>query len=360
MSLALAGVLPVSALNIGLAGSLPALQVKIDKLTVDLSNFGVAVLAQVQAGVNLPSISLPALTASIAAHLATLATLLDPTKWVAASASANVSLSAQLGLVDAKLQVVADIAAKIQAGLAAPGLSLWTYSGAASRFGLRLAEQTEDGWGGIQPNQSVLGIVVATEDFDSWGQFSLGFNTGSTSKTQGRTDRANLVYVGTLGGGEVNTGVLAISKLIGLILLELQGLKAAIDAQINVSLGLNLPSLGSLQAGVGATLPSVVLNNLINVKVDLQAAIGSITAQINALIALIASISAQLSADGLALWTYTGPASGFGSGLRQAIAAGVPGIRGTGNPDAVAYGVAVATALPNAWASFGQIFKVAA
>src|SRR5262249_14702934 len=149
--------------------------------------------------------------------------------WVTAGASVNASAALQFGIIDAKLQLAAAVNAQLQAGINAPGLSLWSYNGAASRFGTRLESHTNFGWPGVPSTAQVLGVVIATEDFDSWGSFSLGFNTGGTSKKRAQTSQANLRFLGTLGGGQLNTGVLSISATIQLILLELQGLAAALS-----------------------------------------------------------------------------------------------------------------------------------
>jgi hypothetical protein len=66
-------------------------------------------------------------------------------------------------------------------------------------------------------------------------------------------------------------------------------------------------------------------------------------------------LALQLSAGGLAVWVYAGPASEFGAALQAATEHGIPGGHG---PAANAYGVAVACAIPGVWSTFGSIFAV--
>ena len=159
--------------------------------------------------------------------------------------------------------------------------------------------------------------------------------------------------MGVLGGAEWNTGVLDIYARIELLLLELQALKASIQAQIELSLGLNLPDPTVIvEAGLAIDL-DLALENIINVQVDLTAQLELFQLRIDLILELIAELNAQLSAGGLTVWSYSGTAGQLGAEFATAIADGLPN---AGGPNAPAYGLAIACASPSAWASFGNIF----
>jgi hypothetical protein len=347
MSLSLVGILPVSALNIGITAALPGIQSAIAKLT----KLQVSLQAQAEIAVNLPN--LPLLAAAISVQLTGLPTTFDPLSMFTASFDAKADIGLKLGLIEAELALVGELAASLNAGLNTGGLTLWTYAGKAASFGELLAGHTATGFDAVGPNDQIFGLIIATESFSSWGSFSASFNTGSTStKELETTDSAELTYVGTLTGGQLDTGVLEAVLPINLYLLDLEALKLNLEASLQVCLGLNLPPLPMLTAGLNVDL-QLLLDNLINVNVDLAAEISGLQLQIELLLELVVKLTASLSAGGLALWVYSGPARGLGSEFRTAIVNGIPG--GSG-PDVPAYGIVVSTKLPAAWAAFGAIF----
>jgi hypothetical protein len=352
MGLSLLGILPVSALNIGLAASLPALTARIDKLTLDVTNLGLVLAHQIQLGLTPPDLT--GLVAGIGAQIAALPTLVLPSTWVTAGVSANLDIGIQLGLIELKLAAALALSAQFEAGLTAPGISLWSYSGAAPGFGAALSVQTATGWGSIPPTQEVQGVVISTESAISWLAFGKSFRTGASGRSVAGPD-AHLVYEGTFGGGQLSTGVLSLSGQLELAVLDLKGLRASLSAQLQVSLGLNLPSLSGLVASLEAIIPSVALENMLTVKTDIGLAITGLLAEIQVTLALIFDLTLQLSAGGLTVWLYSGPAGGLGAGLRAATAGGLPG--GSG-PLAPTYGIALAVADPAVGAAFGQIFRM--
>ena len=368
MGLTSLGTLPVSALNIGLGASLPFLNSKILDLQASISGLQIALAAQLQLGINLPSITLPSIAAAFEAQLANLPTLLNPLTWVTLGADVNVAVGLQLGLVELNIAAQAALQATFQAGLSAGSLSAWSYSGRSVGFGEALAYQNERGWGGIAQGSQVQALIVATESPASWGSFGFGFSTGASAKVAasgalpraksqvpGSGPPAHLVFEGVLNGGQLNTGVLRVKALLDLFILKLKGFAVGLRLQLGISIGLNLPSLGSLTASLSAVAPSIALQNLLTVKLDLVAAISGLQLQIQVILQLIADISASLSAGGLSVWSYAGAAGELGSSLRLALAGGLPG--GSG-PETTAYGIVIATQLPSAFAAFGGIFMV--
>lgn len=368
MALTSVGTLPVSALNIGLGATIPLLDSQILDLQASISGLQIALAAQLQLGINLPSITLPSLSASFAAQLNNLSTLLNPATWITAGVGINASVALKLGLVNISIAAALQLKATFQAGLSAGSLSFWTYSGRAAGFGPALRSHTERGWGAVAQLDSVQGLVVATESPSSWGSLGFGFNTGASARAAanaakpapgqatGSGSPARLIFEGVLGGGQLNTGVLRFAKELDLFLLKLTGLQASLQLQLSVSLGLHLPPIGALAASLNAVLPSIALDNLLNVKLDLAASISGLQLRISILLQLIADISLSLSAGGLSMWTYSGVAGDLGAALASATSTGLPG--GSG-PETPAYGLVIMSQFPAAMAAFGGIFKAA-
>lgn len=351
MGLVLVGTFPVSALNIGLAAAIPGFTSQIAKLNADITGLTNALAAQVQ--VNLAPPELTGLGAALTGLLGSISTSL--TNIVTGGVTVNTDLLAQLAFIELQLGVMAPLIASFQAGLNAPGLALWSYSGPSVGFGEALSLQTVGGYGATGATQEINGLVIATESLDSWKSFGQGFNVG-TSASAVATSARLLKFIGTLGGGQVNTGVLSVSKQLSLFLAELQAGANNLQASINATLGINLPDpnalIPSIQAAIAA--PDVLLGGFA-VKTNITAAIAALTAQVDLITSFIAGLTAQLTAGGLSFWSYAGPAGGFGSSLQAALRAGLP--NGSG-PAALSYGIALAAAVPTAWSAFGQIFKV--
>lgn len=343
--------LPVSALNIGLVAGIPVLQAQITELQLDIERLSAAIQAQAEVSLNIPS--LPALSASLAGYIAVLPTLFDPTKIVSASLDANFDITAQLGLLSIVLELVGEVNTSFQAGLSAPGLALWTYSGRAASFGEKLEQQTVTGYASTGPEEQIQALIVATENLDSWKSFGSGFNVGRSADAAASAASSKLTFEGELSGGKLNTGVLELSAFVKLYLASLEALKLNLEASLNFTLGLNLPDFQVLlDAALNIDL-DLALDSLINIQVDLALQIELLQLRIDFFANIIAELNAALSAGGLALWVYGGPASGLGSALKSAVVDGIPG--GSG-PDAVSYGCVVATKLPAVWAAFGGIF----
>jgi hypothetical protein len=348
-----AGTLPVAALNIGLAAAPTGLSSAIAKLSANISQLTAALTTQLSVTAIFPP-NLPGFAAQfgLALNPAGLLAAFNPANWVTLNAGANVELAAQLGFIEAQLAIVAALAADFQAGVSAPVIAGWSYAGRAARFGPELETATRSGFGRTAPNTQIRALIIATENFASWGSFSQGFRTGF-SGTPAETTDARLVFLGELGGGEWNSGVQSLLSQFNLLLAELQGTKVTLHAQIALSLGIDLPDPTVIvDAGLSIDLDAA-LGNLVNVQADLTAEISGLQARIDALLELVANISIQLSAGGLSFWTYSGTAGDLGTALRAELQHGLPG--GSG-PGAVAYGLALAGA-PASMSLFGSIFK---
>jgi hypothetical protein len=349
MPLTFQGSLPVASINVGLVASLAGLNAELAKLQAEVTALVPAFVAQAQVTVNFPP--------NPATFAAALTGWLNPVQVAASFASmlvvgadANLDLVVQLGTVTAQVELVALLLAPIELGLAVPGIVGWSYAGRAARFGLELERFASPGFGRFAATTQVRGVVIATESFASWQGFAEGFETGASALAEAVSDV--LTFLGAKGGGAWNIGTATLIARLRLFLAELQALQASLEAQIQVTLGVNLPDVTALvDAGLAVDV-SVVLDNLVNVQVDLTAAIGALQVKIDALLALIAELDAQLAFGGLAVWTYEGAAGDIGSALRDAIASGVPGGSGA---NATAYGVALA-GTPGALETFGNIF----
>lgn len=355
MGLTLVGTLPVAAINIGLVAGISALNVKITKLQADISLLESSIAAQAQFKANPPT--LEGLEAGLTAHLGNLAAMLNPGSFtINAAVGAAPNLSVQLGIIDGYLAIVDKVAASFQAGLSAGSLAAWSYAGNARGFGLTM-EGTRNGWGNVSSGADINAIIIATESFDSWGQFSAGFNTGSSSHDRVTSDVTNLNFLGTLSAASLDTGVFQLSKDINLFLGQLNGAKLVLEGNLNVSVGANLPSLGVLKDSALKVDLAAAFKNMISGKLDLNASIGSINAKIDGILSLVADLGLQIAAGGLTVWLYSGPAGGLGPSLVPAVTNGLPSGNG---PTAPVYGLVVATELPSVWANFTTIFGAAA
>lgn len=344
MTISYVGSLPVSAVNVGLAAAVPALELEVEKLGLDITGLIPAIAASAEIALDFPPVALSYAT-ELAAHLnlAELTAQLDPTTWVSASVDANVDLGVQLGLVDLKLAAALAITAPLELGLAVGSLSGWSYSGSARGFGTQLKAATASGWGKTTATSTVAATIIATENPASWSAFGQSFYTGATGALQ---------YLGELGGWQWSTGLQDLMLRIRAFLLQLQGHKASLEAQIQVSLGVNLPDPQVLlDVGLGLDL-GVMLDNMVNVRADVDLAIAGIQAQLDLVLALIADLNIQLSAGGLGVWTYEGQASELGAEFADAIWSGVPDGNGA---TATVYGLAVA-ATPADMNGFSNIF----
>ena len=350
MSISLLGVLPVSGINTGLALGIPAIDAEVTKLGEDIIRLQGAIPAQADVALNPPTLDgLFAVRGDLLAAIPAW----DPANIITGGADVNADAAIKLGLIDAQLALVGNIKASFQAGLDTGGLSLWTYAGRAAGFGTQLQAQTQNGYPGAGSTEEVQALIIATESPTSWGNFSANFNTGTTAELNPAdlVSSERLTFEGTFTGGQLNTGVLDASLPIDLFLLELEGLRASLELQLQVSVGLNLPSLDLLaELAVDVDL-ELALDAVLNVSIDLLAEIDLINLRIQFLLDLIARLS--LDAGGLAVWKYSGPASGLGAAFVPEIATGIPG---GGGPDVGSYGVVISTKLPSAWAAFGLIF----
>jgi hypothetical protein len=338
VALNLVGVLPVSGINLGLALAPPVLQAELTRLQLDLSNLGIAIEAQAKFSINKPDFT--ALLATLQALQVAVQAFLNTPIMVTAGASVNADAVLQLGLIDLALDLVVSLEAKLSVGLNAGGLASWTYSGPCSGL-VSASPAMNGGW--------TKGVVVATENVGSWGQFGASINTGASATAQphGPAVFETLGRTGGLGGSEIFVGLLDIAKRIELFKIQLQGLKVALQLQIQVSLGLQLPDPSEILALIAQLMQDVMglFNNLINVSLNLHIELQGIQLRIEALLALIVSIGLQLSAGGLALWTYTGQGT-LGSDVADSLAGGIPGGSGA-NADIRA--LIVAAEDPDVW-----------
>jgi hypothetical protein len=361
MPLDLVGTLPVSAVNVGLAASIGGLNLEIAKLTADVSDLGVALAAQVDIATDFP----PAVTAyatPLAAQfsLPEIAAQFNPLNMVSASADLSVDLAAKIGTVTAQIAVLDALAATLSAGLDAGGIGGWTYAGRAPGLGIELEQATARGVAGFAPDDEVTGVVIATENFASWGALAEGVNVGRTAAAPAATGSQRLTFLGSLSGGQWNTGVAELMLRFRNLLGELNGIKLGLEASADVAIGLNLPDIQT-QVDVGAAILADIgvaglLDNLVNVQADVSGSIGLVNAKIDVIAGIVADITAQISAGGLTFWSYSGSVRALGSALRPATQQGLPS--GSG-PAATAYGLVLIGAPPS-MTTLGAVLKTAA
>lgn len=353
MAITYAGSLPCSSVNLGLAASGSAFAHASAQLTSDLSKLGASFEAQATFTANFPP-NIAAYLAGFAETLtpAALLAAFNPLNWITLNADANLELAAELGLVELKIAAVGTATATLQAGVNAGGLTGWSYAGQARGFGTTLAEATQYGFGAAGPTDEVNALIIACAEFGAWVSFSASFNTGPSALEDlgSATTEQKLSCLGTLTGGQWNTGALDLLARLDLFLLELNGLKVALEAEIALTLGVDLPEPAViLELEVDLDL---ALEVMVDVQLDITAQIGVVDLQLDVVLDLIAEIDAQLAVDGLHVWTYSGPAGELGSTFAGEVATGLPGGGGALAP---IYGVAIACASPSAWAAFGNI-----
>lgn len=357
MPMDLAGTIPLSAVNVGLAASTPAIAAEVSKLQADASDLSPAVQAQVEVSSNFPP-NPASYAAVVTAALSTpeLAACMTPTNVAFAASEANVAVVAKLGFIQGQLAIASGVRATLAGGLEAGSIVGWSYSGRCGNFGPRLEPDTKLGFGGIGPADDVSGVVVVTQDFTSWGQFSKGMSAAPVAAPATAAD-ARLTPHGSRSGAGWNVGVASIVAHLDAFIADLEGMAANLEASIRFSGGLDLPSPTVIvDAGLdifGSVGIDGLLDNLVNVQVDLPASLGAIQADVDASVSLSGEIAGQLAAGGLSVWIYSGRADGLGRAVTSALSNGVPNGGGAG---AVVYGLAIAGQGPSMGA-FSSIFK---
>ncbi|HKY40774.1 MAG TPA: hypothetical protein VJN18_32790 [Polyangiaceae bacterium] len=357
MPLLFTGTLPVAAVNVGLVASLPGLAAKSAKLTADATQLGLALVGQVQVSVDFPPN--PAQYAGAIAGALNpleLAAVLNPLNVAGASLDLATDAAVDLALVTAQLTVAESVASTLNIGLEVGGVAGYSYSGPAPAFGSELERYSKAGIGKTPPSAQIQAVIIATESFASWGTFSQSVNTDGTAGAEA-TSSPRLAFMGELPGSSWNPGVASVGAEIDLLVADLRGQKSGIEASFDVMLGVTLPDPQVVvEAGLNIVAEVGIdglLESMVNVQADITGSIGGVTAQIDAVAELAGGIAAQISAGGLAFWTYTGTAAGLGEALRAALVGGIPG--GTGSR-ARAYGL-VLVGTPANMTLLGSILK---
>jgi hypothetical protein len=147
-----------------------------------------------------------------------------------------------------------------------------------------------------------------------------------------------------LRGSDLNLGVASLKTRISLFLAELRGRRSRLQSCMQVSLGAKLPDItatATLGANIVAKLGITGLIERITAaaQLDLTPSITGLNAKINALVNLALQLSADLSAGGLVVWTYSGTPQDLGESLKRATTNGLP--NGTG-PATTVHGLVVA------------------
>lgn len=347
MTLEYVGSLPTSGLQLGLAATLPGIAAKISGLQSLIPDLQAALTAKATMAVNFPP-NVAGITAAAAAYLnpTALAALLNPATWVSASAGASADILVDLGLIIPQIELLARITGELTVGMSAGGIAEWAYHGTAQGFGQALSWELRSSTGGIPRDAVVSGLVIACEDSSSWDSFGEGFNTGDPYP-------GSATFVGSLTGGEIVTGLTLPMLELEAYLAELNGLRAALELNLDLSLGLNIPPIGELLS-VDFDLEAAI-GSLVEIDADITGEISLVTGKIDALLELQGRIQASLSGGGLSVWRYSGPIYAMGDELDLAIEGGLPG---GGGASARVSGVALACASPAAWGAFGNLVPV--
>lgn len=358
MTLVLAGSLPVSGVNLGLSSASAGLAAEITKLQADYIGAFPALAGQLQISANVPNLA--GVTAGVGAALNAPRLAAGMVGITAGSSSLAADVALKLGLVTGQIAAGEGIESAIGGGLDAGGISGWSYAGRISRFARKLDGETRSGgFGAVGPDDTVTAVVIATESFASWQSFSQGAETGTTADQQATANDEALTFLGSRGGAEWNTGTADLVARLDLLLAELRGQKSALETQLELFLGIGLPSpTVVVDSGLGVVANvgfDGLLDNLISVQADITGMLGTLQARIDAVVSLQADIDAQLSAGGLSVWIYTGRARDLARELDAEIADGLPGGSGRTAP---VYGL-VLVGRPPAMTTFGTTFLTA-
>lgn len=340
------GTLPVSGLQIGMVAAANGFALKVsgfEELIVDL---GATTEAQIQMGLSFPP-NAPGIAAAVAVQLSpsTLASMLNPVTWASANLELQAGIVAEIAVLNGKISVASALAASLRAGFDAGGIVGWSYAGAAQRFGVEMSRELRGSTGGIPRSSSVSGLVIACEDAASWDSLSRGFNTGAARGSELRP-------MGSMTGGEVVTGLTQPLAEIDAYLEGLRGELSGLEANLQIALGADLMSPSELiSLGASVDVDSAI-GSLLELSVDIGAEVGNVNASMAALAEVEAELEASLSGGGLSLWRYSGAIDDLGASMEDGINAGLPG---GGGPSAQVSGVVLACSSPSAWAAFGAL-----
>ena len=355
MSLSAAVTLPVSVLNPALATGQQLISLDQAALTADIGELAAEIL-KVGLSLELPNpanigLQLGALEADIALAVSAPALAVTPP---------GVTLDL-VGAADIQGDIVSllpsiAMAAKLKAGIAGaldlPGLHWWSYSGPAAAFGSGLETFTRGGWPSVKVDDSINALIIATESFSSWGPFS-----ASIAVPQGP---GGLHYAGLLKPIRVFKFAKQLVNYLDSFILRFEGKQFALQAQLDIALGVTLPDVGvALTASIAAaaSIPAIIAN----LGLTIDASVKFVPA-INAKLALLLKLSLDfgailLSGGGLSVWKYSGPAANLGVEFAAAMTSGLP--NGSG-PNTPAYGMVLATNNPASWAGLTPLIGVTA
>lgn len=353
----LVGILPIGSLNVGLGSASAGVSAEVAKLQADASNLDVALKGSIDVAAHFPPDPV-SIAAVIGAGLSAseLSAIMNPAGWVTIGAEANIDIALQLGFIEGQIGAVAQAKGAISAGLDAGGISGWSYFGRCSGLGAELAPQVRFGFGGLGPADEVTAIVIVTESFASWRELSKSM-AAAPANTPATSAESRIVSHGPRSGADWNTGTAELGARIDAFSEELDGLKASLEEQAELSLGLNLPDVEPIvDAGIeifGSIGADGIADNLVNVRTDVTGLIQGISADAGAIASVLADVDAQLSAGGFATWSYRGRADQLAKEVEQAMANGLPNGSGPSSP---VYALVLAGSLPS-MSLFAGIFQ---
>lgn len=127
----------------------------------------------------------------------------------------------------------------------------------------------------------------------------------------------------------------------------------AAAGNMSVSLDLGAPDL-ALATAIGADFSAAVVASVTEPYWGLQVDANlDLIAQLNAQLSAIAGIMAALGTAGIYLYTYSGTADTFGSGLQAVVGGGLPGGAPSDHVDALC----LVASTPAAWAAIQTVMK---
>lgn len=331
------GDIPLSVLNVGIAAAMPGVVAQATVLLADLAAMAPAPLLQTAFAASPPL--LPDLDSLVAAgdNLLAYASTLNPANWGPAAASVNVSVAADLGFAEAQLAIVGQALGAVEAGVATGGIATWCYAGPAPSYFDGLLDRAASEY--YLREQVVDAFVVATDSDAAWATFAAGFNDAGLRDSPG----PRIVYSGGASAGNLLTSLGRAYDVVRNLYLDLGARTTKLEADLQLTLGLDLPDPLDLMVPVDVDLGAITAT------VDFDSMFQAVGLQVDAVLDLVAELDLQLSGQALACWHFRGPAGSMGAEVSRAV-----GERFGGDVR-----VAVMTfAEPAAAASFATVFAV--
>ena len=327
------GELPLGVLA---ALSLEAVASASASLTLALAPLAIELEAAVQCGISL-TLSPPSIGVDLAFCVQL---LIDLNLALSVSLpSLDFQITAVLALIAQLSPLIASISASLTLTLplaelfATAGIEAYSYSGTGANFGSTLQQAVGVAWpDGTSSATEVTAFVLASTKPSTWSGMQDFFTILPATQPDPSMVYLGGISIGAMCGG-LSSGILDANLSLNLQLGSLEAQLSAAFA-LKASLTANPPSIAgsitlvtqlkaSLEAYLtlgGFALPTVAIQAI----ADLVINIGALTAKITAQVSALASITAALGTTGVLVYKYTGTGNDIGSMFNASVGGGWP------------------------------------